>query len=321
MKKVDISIIVPIYKTEKYLRKCLDSLVNQTKEELEFILINDGSPDNSEKIIKEYKDNRIHYYKNKNQGIGKTRNYGIEKACGKYLLFVDSDDYLRLDTCQVLYDKAEEEDLDIIVFNMEKIYDNGTTEEDKIPSFETSSVKDNPSLLNMINLGPCNKLFKTSIIKENHIQFLEELKYEDVPFVIESLIKAKKIGQAEESLYYYVIHGKSETTIRDERCFDIIKVIEKKRKNIKEKELKEQMNHLTVRVLTNYTIQQRVQEKPEIGIQFIEEAFQYLEENIPDYQDNKYYKGRGFLRRTIEKNKKLTILYCKIYCQMRKKKQ
>ena len=70
----DISIIVPIYNAEKYLNKCLDSLINQTKKELEFILINDGSTDTSEEIIKNYKDNRIKYFKNKNQGIGKTRN-------------------------------------------------------------------------------------------------------------------------------------------------------------------------------------------------------------------------------------------------------
>ena len=89
----DISIIVPIYNAEKYLNKCIDSLVNQTKEELEFVLINDGSTDSSEDIIKSNKDKRNKYFKNKNQGIGKTRNFGIDKATGKYLMFLDSDDY------------------------------------------------------------------------------------------------------------------------------------------------------------------------------------------------------------------------------------
>ena len=102
----DISIIVPIYNAEKYLNKCIKSLINQTKKELEFILVNDGSTDSSEEIIKTYKDKRIKYFKNKNQGIGKTRNFGIEKATGKYIMFLDSDDYLREDACQILYDKA-----------------------------------------------------------------------------------------------------------------------------------------------------------------------------------------------------------------------
>ena len=85
MNKKDISIIVPIYNAEKYLNKCIDSIINQSKKELEIILINDGSTDNSENIIKKYADKRIKYFKNKNQGIGKTRNFGIEKATGKYI--------------------------------------------------------------------------------------------------------------------------------------------------------------------------------------------------------------------------------------------
>ena len=79
----DISIIVPIFNAEKYLGKCIDSLLNQTKKEIEIILVNDGSTDKSEEIIKNYKDKRIKYFKNKNQGIGKTRNFGIKKSTGK----------------------------------------------------------------------------------------------------------------------------------------------------------------------------------------------------------------------------------------------
>ena len=89
----DVSIIIPIYNASKYLKRCLDSVINQTKTELEIILINDGSTDNSEEIIKGYKDKRIRYFKNKNQGIGKTRNFGITKATGKYIMFLDSDDF------------------------------------------------------------------------------------------------------------------------------------------------------------------------------------------------------------------------------------
>ena len=88
----DISIIVPIYNAEKYLNKCLDSLLNQTKKELEFVLINDGSTDKTDSIIKSYNDKRIKYFKNKNQGIGKTRNFGISKSSGKYIMFLDNDD-------------------------------------------------------------------------------------------------------------------------------------------------------------------------------------------------------------------------------------
>ena len=106
-KSVDISIIVPVYNSYKYLNKCIDSLINQTKKEIEIIIINDGSTDDSEKIIKSYKDDRIKYYKNKTQGIGKTRNFGIKKACGKFLMFIDSDDYIALDCCEKMYLNAK----------------------------------------------------------------------------------------------------------------------------------------------------------------------------------------------------------------------
>ena len=91
-----ISIIVPIYNTESYLEKCLDSLVNQTLKNIEIILINDGSPDNSEKIIKKYLkkySDKIVYYKKENEGQGVARNYAIKLARGEYLTFVDSDDF------------------------------------------------------------------------------------------------------------------------------------------------------------------------------------------------------------------------------------
>ena len=128
MNKIDISIIVPIYNAEKYLNKCLESLTKQTKKELEFILINDGSTDKTEEIIKEYQDKRIKYFKNKNQGIGKTRNFGISKSSGKYLMFVDSDDYLEKDACEILYKKISKEGADLAICDFYKVYENGKTE-------------------------------------------------------------------------------------------------------------------------------------------------------------------------------------------------
>ena len=101
-----VSVIVPVYNVEKYIKKCLDSLVNQTLEDIEIVVINDGSPDNSQKIIdkyvKKYPD-KVKSYIKQNGGLGSARNYGIEKAMGKYLCFVDSDDYINLDALEKLY--------------------------------------------------------------------------------------------------------------------------------------------------------------------------------------------------------------------------
>lgn len=310
---IDISIIVPIYNAEKYLNKCIESLINQTKKELEFILINDGSTDNSEKIIKSYKDKRIKYFKNENQGIGKTRNFGIEKATGKYIMFVDSDDYIDKNMAKLMFDKAFSNSLDMVVCDYYKVINNENIEE-KLPSFKQTTLKNSPNLLCDINLSPWNKIYKTSLIKDNNIKFVENLKYEDAPFVIEALDKANKVGKVNKCLNYYVIHGNSETTVRDKRVFDILKIIDKIRKYFKDKYyIKESLDKLTVRIITNYTIQQRVQKDKKIGMQFIEESFKYLKREIPDYKNNKYYQNRSLLKRIIEKNKILTKMYVYLY--------
>ncbi len=311
----DISIIVPIYNAEKYLNKCIKSLINQTKENLEFILINDGSTDTSEEIIQSYQDTRIKYFKNKNQGIGKTRNFGIKKSTGKYIMFLDSDDFLATNACEELFKKAEQDKLDLVINNFYRVEEETSKQEEVIISkFKNTTLKENKELLLEINLAPWNKLYKSELLKNNKIKFVEDLKYEDAPFVIEAMDKAKRIGQVNKCLNYYVIHKNSETTIRDERVFDIIEITDRIRKYFfKRKEYTETVDKLSVRILTNYTIQQRVQKDKEVGIKFIDKAFQYMKENIPDYKDNKYYKNRGFLRRTIEKSRILTIMYIHMY--------
>ena len=310
----DISVIVPIYNAEKFINKCVDSLLSQTKRELEFILINDGSTDKTHEILSSYKDKRIKYFKNKNQGIGKTRNFGIEKATGKYLMFVDSDDYLEPTACEELYTKATTTKADVVVCDFYKVYDNGHTEKIKLSSFEPVKLKDNPNILIDINLAPWNKLYKTKLIKDNKIKFVEGIKYEDAPFVSEALDKATKIAKLDSYLNYYVIHGNSETTVRDKRIFDILKIVDIIRKYFKNKAyMNDVVDKLTVRIITNYNIQQRNQKDKSVGMEFIDTAFDYLKKEVPDYKNNKYYSNRGILRRTIEKSKTLSKIYVKLY--------
>ena len=304
MKNNYISIIVPIYNAEKYLNKCI---------ELEIILINDGSTDNSEKIIKSYNDKRIIYYKNKNQGIGKTRNFGIEKATGKYIMFVDSDDYLKEDACEKLYKKAEKENLDLVICNFYRVVNNENIEEN-LPYFQNASLKENSNILLDVNLAPWNKLYKTTLIKNNNIRFIENLKYEDAPFVVETIDKAEKIGKIQDYLNYYVIHDNSETTIRDEKVFDILEIIDKIYNYFKDnKNIQKTLETLIVSMIANYNIQQRVQIDKDTANKFIDESFDYLRKHYPNYKKNSYFKKQNLFRRLIEKNKRLTKLYCSIY--------
>ena len=309
---VDISIIVPIYNASKYLKKCLDSLVNQTKKELEFILINDGSTDDSESIIKSYKDDRIRYFKRSNHGIGKTRNFGINKASGKYIMFLDSDDYLDYNACELLYKKALNENSDLVVFDFYRV--EKELKSVIIRDFKSTCLKNNPSILLYINLGISNKLFKSELIKKNNIKFVENLKYEDAPFVVETLFNAKKISKLNEKLHYYVIHSNSETTIRDERIFDIIKIVDIIRGYFKDYVWsKEVIDTLIIKVLVNYNIQQRNIEDKDARHKFIDETFSYLNKNIPNYKSNIYFKERSMLKSFIEKSKVLSKLYCDLY--------
>lgn len=312
---VDISVIVPIYNAEKYLKKCIDSLISQTKKEIEFILVNDGSTDSSESIIKNYSDKRIKYFKNKNQGIGKTRNFGIEKSTGKYIMFLDSDDYLDKNACKYLFDKIEKEKLDIVVCDFYKDID-GKIERVQVQSFKNSSLEENNKLLLNINLAPWNKIYRSELIKKNNIKFVENLKYEDAPFVAECLLKAEKIGKIDKCLNYYVIHKNSETTTRDKKMFDIIKIVDIIRNKYKDTQYMDTVNILTIKILVNYTIQQRENKNEEERNEFINKVFDYLKKNIPDYKKNIYFKNRAILKRIIEKSQTLTKKYCYIYSKI-----
>ena len=306
-----ISVIVPIYNSEAYLNKCIDSLINQTKKDIEIILINDGSTDASDKIIKSYKDKRIKYYKNKNKGIGYSRNFGIDKSNSKYIMFLDSDDYLDIHACEELYKKIEKDKSDVVVSDFIKSH-NGTEEIIKINDFKKTNLDKNSNILLDINLSPWNKIYSSKLIKDNNIRFPEDIKYEDVLFVLNCLDKAKSISKLNKALNYYIVRDNSETKTYDKKVFDIIKVVKRFRSYFNNR-YKETIDKLTIKILTNYTIQQRYQKNIKDGYKFIDEVFNLLEKEIPDYKNNKYYINRGFLRRTIEKSRLLSKIYCNMY--------
>ncbi len=308
---VKVSIIVPVYNTEKYLKKCVESLLSQTEKDIEIILINDGSTDKSEKIIKSFEDDRIVYISKKNSGIGSTRNLGITKAKGKYIMFIDSDDYIAPNCVEKMYNKAINDNCDIVISDYYEDC-NGIIKEIRFKSFNNTSLNDNPSILNNINLGPCNKIYKKSILKD--VKFEESLKYEDAPFVIKAFINAKKIGKLNECLSYYVIHENSQTTIRDKRIFDILDISNIIINLLKPYDnCKASLTNLIVMILTDYTIQQRYINNKELRNTFIDKAFNILDNLDKNWRKCEYLKKFRFDKRIIKSNKTLTKLYCNIY--------
>ena len=299
---VKVSIIVPCYNTSKYLKKCLDSLINQTLKDIEIILINDGSTDETNKIIKTYKDKRIKYIDKENEGIGKTRNLGIEKSNGEYLSFIDSDDYVSLDFCEKMYNKAIIDNCDIVICDYFKDEDNKIYPV-TFPTFKTSSLKDNPDIINNVNLGPCNKIYKKELFEDKKNRFVENLKYEDAPLVCNLLINANKIGKIDECLTYYVIHNNSETTKRDERIFDILKIVDLIVNEMKTKDyLYNQMINLVVMILTDYNVQQRYIKNNSKRCKFINESFNFLNKLDSNWKKSSYLKKFSYLKRIIITN-------------------
>lgn len=310
---VKVSIVVPIYNTEKYLKNCIESLLGQTLKDIEIILINDGSPGNASEIVKSYNDKRIVYIEKENEGIGATRNLGIEKASGEYLMFIDSDDYIAPDCAEKMYNRAKEDDLDLVISDYYEDR-NGVIKEIKYDTFEDCSLEDHSGLINHINLGPCNKIYKKTIFDDESIRFEEKLKYEDVPFVLKAMVKAKRIGKIDECLSYYVIHDDSQTTVRDAHIFDILDICQIIIKSLNGYDyLKKPLVEVIVMILTDYTIQQRYIADKQSRTKFIDEAFKMLDSLDGSWRKCEYLKRFNLLKRTIKSHANLTKLYCSVY--------
>lgn len=306
-----VSLIVPIYNSSEYLNKCIDSLLNQTLKDIEIILINDGSTDKSEKIIKSYNDKRIKYISKKNEGIGKTRNRGIKEATGEFIAFVDSDDYLNEHFCEYMYKKAHNDNCELVICNF--FEDRGNLYGIKFKDFEDTSLKENPDLLNNINLGPCNKLYFLDMLKKNNIYFEENLKYEDAPFVVKTIKTAKKIGKINDYLTYYVIHENSETTTRDNRIFDILEICKIIINELNDKTYKKQLTSLIAMILLDYCAQQRYIKDRKKRKEFINKSYKMLNELDKDWKKCDYMFKLNKISRIIKTNKVLLLLYCDIF--------
>ena len=216
--KIKVSVIIPVYNTEDYLKECIESLVNQTLREIEILIVNDGSTDSSLEIMKEFKNkypNIIKIFDKVNGGQASARNYALSFAQGEYLGFVDSDDWVDSTMYEEMYEKAEKEDADIVICDMVDHFPDRTV---CYPSsrFE-NKFKVTPSA--------CNKLFKRSLVKED--VFPVGLWYEDFEFTTMQLMKTDCISVIHKGLYH--CHCREVSTMynnNSEKNQDILVVLE-----------------------------------------------------------------------------------------------
>lgn len=225
-----ISIIVPCYKVENYLDRCLNSLVNQTLFHVEIILVDDGSPDKIPEMCEEWKkrDSRIKVIHKDNGGLGYARNSGLEVATGEYVAFVDSDDYVELNMYEILYGEAKSNNADVVFcgYYVETRRDtwNKCIDYQERQSFLGDDI--NRYLLDMIACAPnvrterkhsmsvWHGIYKRSLLKEKRITFLSEriVVSEDLPFHVDVLMNAKIVNYTPNAFYYYCLNGTSLTS-------------------------------------------------------------------------------------------------------------
>lgn len=243
MRYPKVSIIVPIYNVEKYLDRCMDSLLNQTLKDIEIIMVDDGSPDNCPQMCDEYakKDSRVKVVHKKNGGLGFARNSGLDIANGEYVAFVDSDDYVGLDMYKTLYDRAEADKCDAVFCGFRtEVRENRWLYSDEVDAdklWKGNEVQQ--FMLDMIASGAGIKaerlyqmsvwhsIYKRSLIEEKHIRFVSEREVasEDIPFQVDFLSKANIVAYVSNTYYSYCLNGTSLTATLKPEKYDRYKLL------------------------------------------------------------------------------------------------
>lgn len=320
-----VSIIIPVYNVENYLDRCLKSVEKQTYKDIEVIIVDDGSPDNSYKIIDEYvkRNNNFISYKIENSGQGGARNFGIDKSTGEYIVFLDSDDYIAYDCIEKLVSAAISEKSDIVVCSCFDVKEDGTIIakiENNILS-GTTSIYNSPEIL-FNRVAPWGKMFKRSVLGD--LKFVTRVWYEDMRLIPKFYLNAEKITYIDKALFYYVQRtGSTMNNSNAIKNLDIIDAFEDliayyKEKNVYDK-FKEELNflvisHIAVAGITRVLLCKNKEKKA--VIKKIEEYI-FSFENL--YQ-NKYIHLLDSNKRLILKFNKNKLYFLTILCMKIKNK-
>lgn len=237
---IKVSIIIPVYNIEKHLKQCLDSVINQSLQEIEIICVNDGSTDNSPQILEEYaqKDDRIIIINKSNEGLAAARNTGMSYAKGEYIGFVDSDDWVELDMYEKLYENAQIYNSEIVMSPMHIFDDTNSKLKYDDPYFTlehfneefdncTFNHLDTKEFIFKINVTAPNKLYKFQFLENIDANFPEGLVFEDNPFFFYTYLQANKVSLIRDYQYFYRINRPGSIIKKaDGKFFDLIKIHE-----------------------------------------------------------------------------------------------
>lgn len=223
-----VSVIVPVYNVEKYLNKCLNSLVNQTLKGIQIIVVNDGTKDNSQKIIDDYVINypdKVFSFIKVNGGLGDARNFGINYALADYIGFIDSDDYVELDMYEKLYQQALKTNSDIVTCNIQYEWENSKRK--YILKGHKGLDEQTNKIMFLSPLFAWNKLYRKSLFVDAGILYPKQLWYEDIPVTIPLFALSKNISYVDQVLVHYVQRNNSIMSTNDNlKVYDIFEILE-----------------------------------------------------------------------------------------------
>ncbi len=294
-----VSVIVPVYNVEEYIEKCLESLVNQTLKDIEIIIVDDGSPDNSYKIISKYlkKYKNILYLKKENGGLSSARNYGLKYAKSDYIFFLDSDDFLKPNSLELLYNKAIEKKFDLTVSKTNFIFPEKEQIVDAGINHDLLTKEDIKK--NMIYLFPaaCGKLYKRSVIK--NLKFKEGIWFEDVEFNFRLYPLLNTIAYLDQDTVQYIQRENAITKTFNKRLFNYIDnfngLVEYYKKNNYYFKYYEELEYSYVRYLYATFIKQlSFSHDKKMFSMGLEEALLNVKKQFPNYKKNTYLKKFTF---------------------------
>lgn len=242
-----ISILVPVYNAKDFLYDSIPSLLNQSFEDLEIICVNDGSKDNSLEILNEFasEDSRVKVFDKENGGCGSARNYAIEQATGDYIYFFDPDDRIESDALELAYDSAVKNNSDLVIFKANTFVENGSGNEEIFFNYTEISEKDYGNVpLDVIRsyilrggYAPWSKLYKKEFLDSyDDFRFDLGLAFDDVPFHVKTILRAKKVSYINKILYHYRVDNVNSVNSTSSNGFDIFKIIDKVENILKEED-------------------------------------------------------------------------------------
>ena len=308
-----VSIIVPFYNVEKYIEKCLQTLVNQTLEDIEIILVNDGSKDNTIDIVKKYQKEypqKIIYLEKENGGLSDARNYAIPYAKGEYIAFLDSDDYVETTMYQEMYEIAKKENSDMVECNFIWEYPNKS----RIDVGTTYNGKH--EMLEKVRVVAWNKLIKREILEKSKVQFPKGCRYEDVEFTYKLIPYLEKVSFCKTPMVHYIQRIGSITNIQNKRnaeIFDVMEhVIEYYKKNNMYTEYYTELEYVYVRYAFCSSFLRIVKIKDsKIRKELLEMTWNKVYTNFPDWKKNEILnKSKSKKNLYLKSINKIFIVAC-----------